>query len=84
MLENVCYRRDVMAALNMVRAGLFGELLHLQAGYQHDLRDVKKTGSHGHQSISDNEGANMHSVEARWRTNHAAYIAMPIYILRMA
>ncbi|MEO6540605.1 MAG: Gfo/Idh/MocA family oxidoreductase, partial [Ferruginibacter sp.] len=25
MLENVCYRRDVMAVLNMVRQGLFGE-----------------------------------------------------------
>jgi predicted dehydrogenase len=40
MLENVCYRRDVMAVLNMVRQGLFGELLHLQGGYQHDLREV--------------------------------------------
>jgi len=39
-LENVCYRRDVMAALNMVRQGLFGELLHLEGGYQHDLREV--------------------------------------------
>ncbi len=39
-LENVCYRRDVMAALNMVRQGLFGELLHLEGGYQHDLRQV--------------------------------------------
>ena len=38
MLENVCYRRDVMAVLNMVRQGLFGELVHLQGGYQHDLR----------------------------------------------
>ena len=36
MLENVCYRRDVMAILNMVRQGLFGEMVHLQAGYQHD------------------------------------------------
>jgi len=26
LLENVCYRRDVMAALQMVRQGLFGEL----------------------------------------------------------
>lgn len=43
MLENVCYRRDVMAALNMVREGLFGEILHLQGGYQHDLRQVKFT-----------------------------------------
>jgi len=41
MLENVCYRRDVMAVLNMVRQGLYGELRHLQGGYQHDLREVK-------------------------------------------
>ena len=27
MLENVCYRRDVMAVLNMVRQGVFGELM---------------------------------------------------------
>ena len=39
-LENVCYRRDVMAALNMVRQGLFGEMIHLEGGYQHDLREV--------------------------------------------
>ncbi|MFN4081325.1 MAG: Gfo/Idh/MocA family protein, partial [Saprospiraceae bacterium] len=39
-LENVCYRRDVMAALNMVRQGLFGELIHAQGGYMHDLRGV--------------------------------------------
>jgi predicted dehydrogenase len=39
-LENVCYRRDVMAALNMVRQGLFGEIVHLEGGYQHDLRGV--------------------------------------------
>jgi hypothetical protein len=39
-LENVCYRRDVMAALNMVRQGLFGEIIHLEGGYQHNLRDV--------------------------------------------
>ena len=31
MLENVCYRRDVMAVLNMVRQGMFGELIHMQA-----------------------------------------------------
>lgn len=39
-LENVCYRRDVLAVLNMVRQGLFGELLHVEGGYQHDLRNV--------------------------------------------
>jgi len=41
MLENVCYRRDVMAVMNMVRQNVFGELVHLQGGYQHDLREVK-------------------------------------------
>lgn len=41
MLENVCYRRDVMAVLNMVRQNIFGELIHLQGGYQHNLRGIK-------------------------------------------
>ncbi len=40
MLENHCYDRDSMAILNMVRQGLFGELLHCQCGYQHDIRNV--------------------------------------------
>ena len=39
-LENVNYRRDVLAVLNMVRQGLFGELVHVEGGYQHDLRNV--------------------------------------------
>ncbi|HMP30153.1 MAG TPA: Gfo/Idh/MocA family oxidoreductase, partial [Saprospiraceae bacterium] len=32
-LENVCYRRDILAILNMVRKDVFGELVHLQGGY---------------------------------------------------
>jgi len=39
LLENVCYRRDCMAVLNMVRQGLFGELLHCECGYQHYFRN---------------------------------------------
>ncbi len=66
-LENVCYRRDVMAILNMVRQGLFGEMIHLEGGYQHNLRDVLfNDGTHiygggvkfGPDAIS----------EAQWRT----------------
>lgn len=38
MLENVCYRRDVLAVLNMVRQGLFGQMTYAHCGYQHDLR----------------------------------------------
>jgi len=30
-----------MAVLNMVRQGLFGELIHLQGGYQHNLQGIK-------------------------------------------
>ena len=41
IMENVCYRRDVMAILNMVRSNLFGELIHCRCGYEHDLREVK-------------------------------------------
>ncbi|MDH5804241.1 MAG: Gfo/Idh/MocA family oxidoreductase, partial [Gemmatimonadota bacterium] len=39
LMENVCYRRDVMAVFNMVKQGMFGELMHMHCGYQHDLRN---------------------------------------------
>jgi predicted dehydrogenase len=35
MLENCCYFREAMLIHNLVRQGLFGELRHCQAGYQH-------------------------------------------------
>jgi predicted dehydrogenase len=38
MLENVCYFREVMQVLGMVRAGEFGELLNCAGGYNHDAR----------------------------------------------
>lgn len=38
MLENCCYGREEMAILNMIKQGLFGELIHCQGGYEHDLR----------------------------------------------
>lgn len=38
MGENVCYGRDELMVLNMVRQGLFGELLHGEAAYIHELR----------------------------------------------
>jgi len=72
MLENVCYRRDVLAALNMVRQGVFGEMLHLQGGYQHDLREVKfndGVSAYGHGVEFGEKGFS----EAKWRTNHSVY-----------
>jgi hypothetical protein len=38
MLENVCYGREELMVLNMCRLGVFGELLHGEAAYIHDLR----------------------------------------------
>jgi len=63
ILENVCYRRDVMAVLNMVRKGLFGELIHCHCGYQHDLRQVKFN-----PGVDFGPGARG---EAEWRTFHS-------------
>jgi predicted dehydrogenase len=38
MLENVCYGRNEMMVLNMVRDKLFGDLTHGEAAYIHELR----------------------------------------------
>jgi len=70
VLENVCYRRDILAVYNMVRKGLFGEILHLQGGYQHDLRGVKFNDG----ITPYNSGAEFGDKgfsEAKWRTQHS-------------
>jgi len=72
MMENVCYRRDVMAILQMVRQGLFGELIHMQAGYQHNLRGVKFNDGKTPYDSGLEFGEKAFS-EARWRTNHSVH-----------
>lgn len=71
-LENVCYRRDVMAVLQMVREGLFGELLHLEGGYEHDLRGVKFNDGSSAYNSGVEFGEKGYS-EAKWRTKHSVY-----------
>ncbi|MFN2457210.1 MAG: Gfo/Idh/MocA family protein [Chitinophagaceae bacterium] len=70
MLENVCYRRDVMAVLNMLRQNIFGEVIHLQGGYQHDLRGVKFNNGIDPYGSGVEFGEKGFS-EARWRTAHS-------------
>jgi predicted dehydrogenase len=41
MMENCNYDWPEMMAFNMVRQGLFGEILHAEGGYLHDLREIK-------------------------------------------
>lgn len=55
MMENCCYDRVEMMILNMVRRNLFGELLHAECGYLHDLRELKLTDFY----------------EGRWRVAHS-------------
>jgi predicted dehydrogenase len=56
-MENVCYGREELLYLNMVRQGVVGELLHGEAAYIHDLRDQMKEEARGTGS---------------WRTYHYA------------
>jgi predicted dehydrogenase len=44
MLGNCNYARKELALLNMVKKQMFGELIHCQCGYMHDLRQQVTTG----------------------------------------
>src|SRR5690606_6702052 len=78
ILENVNYRRDVLAVLNMVKQYVFGELVHFRCGYQHDLSGVKcnvvkiaygKGVEFGEKGIS----------ESAWRTQHSLLRNADVY-----
>ena len=78
ILENVNYRRDVLAVLNMVKQNVFGELVHFRCGYQHDLRFVK---------LNDGKSAYGKGVEfgekgiseSAWRTQHSLLRNADVY-----
>ena len=41
MMENCNYDRPEMMVFHMARSGLFGDILHAECGYLHDLRELK-------------------------------------------
>ena len=45
MLENCCYGRNELLSLNLARKGLFGELIHCECGYEHDLSEMARMGN---------------------------------------
>jgi hypothetical protein len=47
LLENYCYQRDVMLVWNLVRKGLFGQVMHAEGGYQKDGRDYEVNSADG-------------------------------------
>jgi len=55
MMENCNYGRSELMVLNMVRQGVFGELLHGEGAYIHDLREIKFS----------------HKNEGLWRLDHS-------------
>ncbi|MDT7829347.1 Gfo/Idh/MocA family oxidoreductase [Pricia sp. S334] len=78
IMENVNYRRDVLAVLNMVKQNVFGEMLHYRCGYQHDLRGVL---------LNDGKDAYGKGVEfgekgiseSKWRTQHSVLRNADVY-----
>ena len=40
MLENWSFRGENLAVLNMIRAGLFGEIIHCHCAHSHDCTDI--------------------------------------------
>lgn len=38
MLENDCFGRGALMALNLVQQGILGEIVHCEGGYDHDIR----------------------------------------------
>jgi len=78
ILENVNYRRDVLAVLNMVKQNVFGELLHFRCGYQHDLRGVKFNDGKTAYGKGAEFGAKGIS-ESAWRTQHSLLRNADVY-----
>jgi predicted dehydrogenase len=48
MLENCCYDFFELLTLNMVRQGLFGEIVHAEGAYIHDLLDLNFNKTNGY------------------------------------
>jgi len=59
ILENVNFRRDVLAVMNMVKQGVFGEIVHARCGYQHSIL------------FFDKESSPDELHELRWRAKHS-------------
>ncbi|WP_027137596.1 Gfo/Idh/MocA family protein [Gaetbulibacter saemankumensis] len=78
ILENVNYRRDVLAVLNMVKQNVFGEMVHFRCGYQHDLRGVKFNDGKSAYGLGPEFGEHGIS-ESKWRTRHSLLRNADVY-----
>ncbi len=53
-MENCCYDLKELTVLNMIKQGLFGELVHVEGGYGHDLREEVSFGRENRHYRFDN------------------------------
>lgn len=60
-LENTLFMRENLSVLNIVEAGLLGEIVYMRGGYRHDLRHL----------LLDDAGniGNREKTESVWRSN---------------
>lgn len=79
LLENCCYNKEEMTLLNMIKKGVFGELVHCRGGYQHDLRDEVGEGDINRHYRQDNF---MHRNGELYPTHELGPIAMYLNLNR--
>lgn len=71
MLENCCYGKEELMVHNMVRQGLFGEVVYCEGGYRHDLRSEI---AHG----KENRHYRLHNYKTRNCDNYPTHALGPI------
>lgn len=53
MLENCCYDEFELCTMNMVKQGVFGDIIHAEGSYLHDLRERISTNDNGERKWSN-------------------------------
>ena len=53
MLENCCYDEFELCTINMVQQGVFGDIIHAEGSYLHDLRERIATNDNGERKWSN-------------------------------
>jgi predicted dehydrogenase len=67
MAENYCYMREVMMVGEMVRRGVFGQIISAEGHYLHDCRDLYFANHDGTKYISELPADERAQAELTWR-----------------
>lgn len=68
-LENVLFKREIMALMRLCDAGLLGDIVYMRGGYRHDLRPI----------LLNSAGELSTTGEGRWRINYYAQGQADLY-----